>query len=248
MYKLAVRLYPILSSLPGATKAMLFLEDKLDGVGPVKETINGERVILGELSHFKEYYRGVNVIEGYERHRSIKDDDVIIDAGAYPGEFTVYAARKAKKVIALEPDHQNAEKLRNNIKYNGLDNVVVIERALWDSTEEKLFASRNDPKSTIDEEGDDSVSATTVDTLLEKLDIDKIDFIKIDIEGAEVEALKGADRAIKETEPFFAIATYHERDGEKTFQKIEDMLSEKGYNPQTGFSDHLTTWSGNRRK
>ncbi|MCS7121544.1 MAG: FkbM family methyltransferase [Archaeoglobaceae archaeon] len=56
---------------------------------------------------------------------------VVVDAGAHVGLFTIYASRKAKKVIAIEPNPKNYSLLELNIKRNNLKNVKAIKKALW---------------------------------------------------------------------------------------------------------------------
>jgi hypothetical protein len=72
--------------------------------------------------------------------------------------------------------------------------------------------------------------------------MDRIDFIKMDVEGAEIEALKGSMNTLKEFDVNLAIASYHEVDGKKTSHEVEKLLSEYGYEAKTSFPMHLTTF------
>jgi len=68
----------------------------------------------------------------YERHYKLKAGDVVVDAGAGPcGVFTVFAAKAVGErglVIAIEPERNNLENLKENIKINNLENVIVISK------------------------------------------------------------------------------------------------------------------------
>jgi hypothetical protein len=70
-----------------------------------------------------------------------------------------------------------------------------------------------------------------------------VDYIKMDIEGAEIEALEGAARMMSTLKPTFAIASYHKRDGRPTAETLEKLFNELGYRTETGFPSHLTTYA-----
>lgn len=87
-----------------------------------------------------------------------------------------------------------------------------------------------------------NVELTSIDVELGKLKIDKVDFIKMDIEGAELKALEGASRILS-SHPKIAIASYHVVDGQQTYIISEKMLTELGYKAKTSFPKHLTTYA-----
>lgn len=189
-------------------------------------------------------------IPGYSAEYKIKEGDVVIDCGAYIGDFTLYAAKAAGtsgRVIAFEPDPAFCKKLRENIALNKLENVAIIEKGVW-STETKLkfsggtqggnlFASglANNPVSY-------DVIVTALDTELDKLGIKKVDFIKMDVEGAEIEALKGSQKVLSKNKLHLAIASYHTVNGERTCLGLENVLNSFGYEARTAYPEHLTTY------
>ena len=67
--------------------------------------------------------------------------------------------------------------------------------------------------------------------------------MKIDIEGAEIEAVEGARQVIEELKPRFAIASYHVRDGKPTSEILPELFAAVGYHVETGFEQHRTTYA-----
>jgi len=120
-------------------------------------------------------------------------NDVVIDAGAYVGDFTVKAAERAKLVIAIEPDPRSAELLRRNVQ--GLKNVVVVEAALG---ERPGFAALEGSGVSVHAEfgRGGSVKVVALDDLMEELGVEPT-LLKMDIEGAECAALRGGPRSLK---------------------------------------------------
>lgn len=205
--------------------------------------INGTEIKMSRSIHFSEFLTE-KPLKGYLKETDINEKDRVVDAGAYPGEFTIYAAKNGAEVIAIEPDPQNAKELRENIRLNGLsDRVEVVEKGLWDQKARKTMErdTQFGLGSQIKDEGQFVIELDTLDNLCSEYG--PVDFVKMDIEGAEVKALKGAEKLIEEAEPEFAIATYHvNENGRKTCFPVEDVLKNKGYSVETGYKRHLTTY------
>ena len=129
-------------------------------------------------------------LQVYERMFSVERGNVVIDVGANIGVFTIKAARQVGptgKVIAIEPEPGNLALLRKNAKH--LANVVVVGKAASSSKgREKLYGA---PKSWLFSTTDNDnyglgyieVEADTVDNIVSELGLDRVDFIKIDVEG-----------------------------------------------------------------
>lgn len=140
----------------------------------------------------------------------IRNDDVVVDVGAHIGRYTLIAARKGAKVIAIEPDPSNFALLRTNVIANRLSNVVLVPQAmtsrpktLWLS----LADSTNTGTSSVGPDGitdpshvrgrrEVQVRGETLDRLVESLKLDRIDWLKIDVEGHEVAVLEGGGIAL----------------------------------------------------
>jgi FkbM family methyltransferase len=188
---------------------------------------------------------------GYEKHYTIKDGDVVIDGGGYRGIFTLYAAKKvgaAGRVITYEPDPALADLIERNVKLNGLNNVVVVRKGLWSTTTELYFDNRGNA-SNIDFDGQRSnvlvqrVSVASLDEEVERLQLPRVDLIKMNIEGAEIEAAEGCRQLMQKFPVNFAIASNHYRDGEQTARRVREILSEAGYETVIDYPEHLSVYA-----
>ena len=192
-------------------------------------------------------------LKGYLKNYDVKKGNCIIDSGAYIGAITIYFARlvgENGKIIAFEPDEFNFNKLLDNIKINNLNNIVPVNNGLWNKNERVKFDSRKDGGSMVIKCKSDRIKGKVksyefvkLDDKLKKMNINKIDFIKMDVEGAEIEALEGCARTLKNNNVNLAIASYHIRNGEKTYKKVEEFFYKIGYKSKTEFNKHLTTYA-----
>jgi len=186
-------------------------------------------------------------IKGYERIRKLQKGDTVVDAGAFPGDYTLFAARQvgpAGRVIALEPDPDNRKLLERNIRISGYPNILVLPFGLWnaetalslnpDGVASTLLRPGTEPGST------DALPVRPLDRILDDLGIDHVDVLKMDIEGAEIEALEGASRML-ETCTYACIASYHIVQGRPTADRVEAILLGHGFDVETGYPKHATT-------
>lgn len=188
---------------------------------------------------------------GYLKYHKLQLGDIVIDAGAYWGDTTLPFAKmvgREGKVIALEPIPRLFKLLEENISLNDLGNVIVLEEALFDTVGAQKF-KLTDNWYQVDEPGERvyQLKTTTLDEIVKRFNLSRVDFIKMDIEGAEIEAIKGARETINKFHPYFAIASYHTRDGKQTWETIEPMLKEYGYEVFTEYPSSLTTYAIWRR-
>jgi FkbM family methyltransferase len=159
-----------------------------------------------------------------------KSSRCYIDAGSYIGTLSVFLAKLSPDnfVVALEPDPLNYKKLIANIRLNHLTNVLPLCQALWNKKTKLSFTSSGDEMSKINIEKSSHQKTATVDTVtIDQLRRDigrKIDFIKMDIEGSEIEALLGATNTIIHDHPKFVIASYHLRNGVTTNGFVKKIL------------------------
>lgn len=203
-------------------------------------------------SYDMEYKPWVTAFEreniGYLAHYDLKPGDVVVDAGGYEGTFTVYAGKavgEKGRVIVFEPDPENCRKLQENILLNGLQNVTVIKKALWREDKKLKFNDKHTAGSSFfggSGPNIHDVEAVALDNELERIGVKQVNFIKMDVEGAEVQALAGAERILKSNNVHLAVASYHIINGEETSEAVESILRGFGYSVITEFPEHKTTY------
>jgi FkbM family methyltransferase len=149
-------------------------------------------------------------------NRFLKADMVALDVGANLGEYTVFMAKRLRKgkVISFEPLKKNLVLLEENVKLNRFDNVVISNLGLSDSSEQieihELEDEMNEGLATIHLGERKSkmsypVQLELLDSLVDSFDMKRIDFIKMDIEGAELKALKGSIETIRKFKPLVMV-------------------------------------------
>lgn len=125
----------------------------------------------------------------------IRHDDTVVDAGANIGAFTVFAARRCRRVIAIEPIPDHFSALQRNVALNGLTNVMLCRAALAKSDGRIDIAGDGMSASTVWGAHSRCVDAITLTTLLDNHSIDRVNFLKMDIEGAEFDVLMNTPRS-----------------------------------------------------
>jgi FkbM family methyltransferase len=124
----------------------------------------------------------------------LKKDDVVLDIGANIGYYTLIFARLAKEVFAVEPDPYTFKLLKKNVASNNYKNVELFQAAVTNYTGNcKLYLSNKNRSNNRIYDANENSRVLTVPTI--KLDDyfkGKIDFIKIDVEGAEGMVMSGA--------------------------------------------------------
>jgi len=139
-------------------------------------------------------------IEDHYNSSLIKPRMTVVDVGSHIGTFTLIASQKVGekgKVITIEPEIHNFGQLKDNLKLNEINNCKEINVALADyNGEGTLFIKEKScGHSLVSDDspiGKTQVVVRTLDSLLKELNVNKVDFLKIDTEGAELEVLKGA--------------------------------------------------------
>jgi FkbM family methyltransferase len=175
-----------------------------------------------------------------------KDGDIVVDIGAHIGLYTIISSKRVGfngKVIAIEAHPENFEILNRNIQLNHLTNVIALNYAAY-SEEERLklylpsgesgFTKYNTimPKFAKRDEKFVEVTANTLDNLLQSNGIRAVNWIKIDVEGAEFEVLKGAHNVLSESKDIALLIELHGSPYEYR-PKIEEFI--KLYNLKIEF-------------
>ncbi len=145
---------------------------------------------------------------------SIGNNEIYVDVGSFNGDsvlgFARYTKNCFKKIYCFEPDPDNFAKLKKNVSQ--LENVELCPFAVGSENGEILFSGGVGEASGINEHGNIRVLVKKLDDLI----TEPVTFIKMDIEGFELAALKGATALIKKNRPKLAICVYH---------RVEDMLT-----------------------
>ncbi|TXJ11626.1 FkbM family methyltransferase [Brachyspira aalborgi] len=147
----------------------------------------------------------------------VKNDAVVFDIGAFKGDTAYFFSKKCSnkaRIYAFEPDENNYKvllKIKDKYKLNN----VIASNILFSNLETEInFLSMDLNRPAV------KMKSTTIDKFVEENNIEKIDYIKMDVEGAERNILEGSIKTIKKFKPSLAIAIYH---GGKLF--MEDFYN-----------------------
>jgi FkbM family methyltransferase len=192
------------STLGGYGLAKLRLVQRIEGM--VRKAIRGDTAVI--LGH--QMYLGANddlglsvngIFTPHETaafRREIREGDTVVDVGANIGYFTLLFARLVGpkgRVFAFEPEPTNFELLRKNVELNGYRNVTLVPKAVSDiSGTGQLYLTPHKGDARIFDSHDGRTSVAIETIRLDDFFADDpggLDFIKIDIQGAEPAALRG---------------------------------------------------------
>ncbi len=207
--------------------AQEFYSSNTDRIGAICSLLSDDKSVqtYSKLINMRQFYRKEDIPEHsyLDQYfpRDIKEfadnstwgEETFVDCGAFNGDICVQYAKRAKtykKIYAFEPDRRNSLQLINR----NIANLEVVEAACSDIDGTIRFCeSEQSGGSHITEDAQNSNEVPCVK--LDSVITDRVDFIKMDIEGAEIHALKGAEQLIKKNHPKLAISIYHSN---------EDML------------------------
>lgn len=227
---------------------LVWLADRLNYRFPIQSKLfNGMsiKVDWNDLGvGFKIYQNGV-----YEQNtvqiisQLLKPGDIFMDAGAHCGQYTLIASRsvgETGQVHSFEPDPETFKLLSESVKLNNLDNVHLNQLAL--SSQEGIrrlyFASSHcTGASSLStpytySEVSCEVKCTTIDSYIHKSDFEEIDLLKIDIEGHEIEALKGGSCLFSSEKKPIIVTEFNEESQNyfgSTCKDLADFLIQKNY-------------------
>ncbi|MDD1504997.1 FkbM family methyltransferase [Lysinibacillus sp. CNPSo 3705] len=139
---------------------------------------------------------------------ALSEEEVFVDGGAFTGDtvemFLEQTGGKYKRIYAFEPEELKHKQFLD--KFAQSANIELIPCGLWSQKDHLLFNAQGSVASGLSANGNIEISVISVD---EALKGEPVTFIKMDIEGAELEALKGAEQTIREYKPKLAICVYH---------------------------------------
>lgn len=196
-------------------------KDQLINIYPIKRKYRG----LGNYYGIENFYFHCglrflpkNLLKKYEK----KD---VIDAGAANGDTSVIFSKEYtfRNIYAFEPETNNYNLLLKHVRQFNLSNVIPVKKGVGNK-KIKLKITNNEGQSYISEYGKEEINVITIDEFVEKNKI-FVGLIKMDIEGFEYNAIKGAEKTIKEHKPLLLISIYH---CGKDFFEIKPLLEKWG--------------------
>ena len=199
--------------------------------------------------------------DNIERNFTPKEGDIVIDVGAHIGPYTLKAAKRVGlngKVIAIEADPENFDILNRNVQLNKMTNVIALNYAAYFKEDKiKLYLLKVDKSSytkyntiMIDRAQHNNennnfveVKANTLDYLLQSIGIkhEQINWIKIDVEGAEYDVLKGAKNILSKSKDISLLIEIHNLTTNNTtlYEPIKEFLN--SYNFKIEFENVVYT-------
>ncbi len=149
-----------------------------------------------------------------ELGQNMGEREVFVDGGCYDAanamRFMEFAKDTDAYVYAFEPDEENMVLCEERLKESCAGNYTLFQKGLWSEETILRFSAGENVASHLSEDGNITVPVVDIDSIVK----DKVTFIKMDIEGSECEAIKGAQNTIKMYKPRLAISVYH---------KLEDI-------------------------
>ena len=153
-------------------------------------------------------------------HIKAEQGDVVIDAGGCWGDTALYFAYEVGEtgqVYSVEFINSNLKIMEKNLQLNNAlrKRIKIVERPLWSKPDVALYFKDHGPSSRgaleVANGDEESVrhTTTTIDAMVEQNRLSKVDFIKMDVESAEPEALRGAEKTMRQFRPKLAISVYH---------------------------------------
>ncbi len=186
--------------------------------------------------------------------RVLEPGMVFLDGGANEGWFSLLAAAKigpTGKVVAIEPSTREVARLRANLRLNGLSNVAVVQAALADQVGFAVLQvaePEHSGQNTLGRFAHKVTSVATQETALISLDyivraegLERVDVVKLDVEGAELRALRGARYILAQHRPLLLIEVLEPalRAQGCSAEMLLHFLADQGYrlcwfDPETG--------------
>lgn len=170
----------------------------------------------------------------YDQIVMLKNVSCMVDCGAYDGDtfrsFCRYYEQETGKgyegkAYLLEPDEHSYQKLEKH--YKDKQSIATIKAGAWDKKDQLYFDVNeySHTSSTVSELGGVSIQVDAIDNIISSQA--KVDFIKMDIEGSELNALKGAENTIRKDHPILAICVYHRSEDLITIPQYIKSLNSK---------------------
>ena len=176
---------------------------------------------------------------------TVKKGDYVSEMGGYQGFCSVKLAQQVGsqgQVVSIEPMPDNFRLLQKNMKINNLDQVICVNRGVWDSTKELKFNRKkgDGQSSSIEMNYNDaeiiSVPADTLDNIFSQQNTTANDFMIIQLNGAEINGLRG----LSNFKPnYLSIAARYDTEGVDAARAIKELLEGRGYSVEIDREDFV---------
>lgn len=177
-----------------------------------------------------------NLKEG--KYLELNKGDIVFEVGAFIG---FHALRMSEivgakgKVIAIEAISENFELLKKNIEINKIKNIIPINKAIWNYRGSLLFHIDEKQKTSalnniVKTKEQKKLPCDTLDNIYDELKLPKVDFVRIQTNGAEIEALKGMENILTGKPKLLVAVPYKNRN------EVQKLLENYGY--QTKYTGH----------
>lgn len=195
----------IAANLDKINMVYMMLEDirsKMVFENKINYLISKDEILTDEIRDTEQYF-DLDVVD-------MKRDEYFLDVGAFDGQDTLRLMRYSPnlKSVCIEIDSKNCKNIEQRMQY--YPNISCVNAGVYDHNDRKEICMTNSRGSSIN---DDDIVAEKIMTDMIALDDcfinEPVTFIKMDIEGAELKALRGAERIIRERKPKLAICIYH---------------------------------------
>ncbi|MFC1850233.1 FkbM family methyltransferase [candidate division CSSED10-310 bacterium] len=213
--------------------------------------------VLGESLYVRGYFEQQ---ETKFVKQILKPGMVFIDVGANMGYYSLLAAKlvgQAGQVHSFEPNPRMFQELTYNVELNGFSNISLNSQALadkpgqarlsrYDKGEEVYCSLSNSSYPGAEIIGYDDVSVQTLDNYINKNGIDKVDLIKIDVEGAELMVLQGAQNLLSDSRKLIVMLEFDQRLCDAFDYTVNDILQTleeydfKVYTLSDGLFEHVS--------
>jgi FkbM family methyltransferase len=163
------------------------------------------------------------------------EGETVAEMGAYRGYFILRLCDwvgDTGRVLAIEPMPDNVRMLKKNLSANSVKNCTVIEKGVWHEPDKMVFNRKsfdNQSGSMVIAEHDEeqfSVPVDSLDNILQEADLKRCDFMVIQLNGVEIDALNGLTRVRPRN---LAIAARYDKPGQNAVEQIADWLEKNNY-------------------
>jgi len=179
--------------------------------------------------------------KGFESYMQLlKTEFIVLDVGANIGATALPFSQKVSTVYAFEPSQANFSRLKYHIESNRINNIIPVNTGLGDKTAQlqlQVVDPSNPGMNRIRVNGHElqnceTIDIITIDDFIEQNNIQKVDAIKIDVEGFELKVILGAQQTLQKFYPVMFIELDDEnlREQENSAAELVKMLFEIGYN------------------